>query len=91
MGKIQEDSNGLCWGFLKTVQHNSFSKLISVVCNFNYAAQHARQTLFSSRSFGLCCLKVISELYSKKGQVKGKMTQNELHCCDTAVSSLFYN
>ena len=28
MGKTQEDSNGLKLGFLKTVQPNSFSKLI---------------------------------------------------------------
>ena len=44
MGKIQGDSNRLCWGFLKTVQ----PKLISVVCDFNYAALRARQTLSSS-------------------------------------------
>ena len=34
MGKTEEDWNGLKLGFLKTVQPNSFSKLISAVCNF---------------------------------------------------------
>ena len=39
MGKTEEDRNGLKLGFLKTVQLNSFLKLISVVCNFKYNAQ----------------------------------------------------
>ena len=34
MGKTEEDWNGLKLGFLKTVQPNSFSKLMSAVCNF---------------------------------------------------------
>ena len=39
MGKTEEDGNGLKLGFLKTVQPNSFSKLISAVCNFKNNAQ----------------------------------------------------
>ena len=39
MGKPEEDLNGLKLGFLKTVQPNSFSKLISAVCNFKNNAQ----------------------------------------------------
>ena len=39
MGKTEEDWNGLKLGFLKTVQPNSFSKLISGVCNFKNNAQ----------------------------------------------------
>ena len=34
MGKTEEDRNGLKFGFLKTVQPNSFSKLIPAACNF---------------------------------------------------------
>ena len=33
MGKTEEDCYVLKLGFLKTVQPNSFSKLISAVCN----------------------------------------------------------
>ena len=45
------------WGFLKIVQPNSFSKLISVVCityNVNYVCS---TDIFSSRSFGLVLFK----------------------------------
>ena len=34
MGKTEEGWNGLKLGFLKTVQPNSFSKLIPAACNF---------------------------------------------------------
>ena len=39
MGKTEEDSNGFKLGFLKTVQPNSFSKLIPSACNFKHNAQ----------------------------------------------------
>ena len=39
MGKTEEDWNGLKLGFLKTVQPNSFSKLIPASCNFKNNAQ----------------------------------------------------
>ena len=39
MGKTEEDRNGLKLGFLKTVQPNSFLKLISAACNFKNNAQ----------------------------------------------------
>ena len=39
MDKPEEDSNGLKLGFLKTVQPNSFSKLIPGACNFKNNAQ----------------------------------------------------
>ena len=38
-GKTEEDRNGLKLGFLKTVQPNSFSKLIPASCNFKNNAQ----------------------------------------------------
>ena len=39
MGKTEEDWNGWNYGFLKTVQPNSFSKLIRAACNFKSYAQ----------------------------------------------------
>ena len=39
MGKTEEDWKGLKLGFLKTVQPNSFSKLIPAACNFKNNAQ----------------------------------------------------
>ena len=39
MGKTEEDWNGLKLGFLKTVQPDSFSKLIPASCNFKNNAQ----------------------------------------------------
>ena len=39
MGQTEEDWKGLKLGFLKTVQPNSFSKLIPAACNFNNAQQ----------------------------------------------------
>ena len=39
MGKTEEDWNGLKLGFLKTVQPDSFSKLIPAACNFRNNSQ----------------------------------------------------
>ena len=39
VGKTEEDWNGLKLGFLKTVQPNSFSKLIPAACNLKNNAQ----------------------------------------------------
>ena len=39
VGKTEEDWNGLKLGSLKTVQPNSFSKLIPAACNFKNNAQ----------------------------------------------------
>ena len=39
MGKTEEDWNGFKLGLLKTVQPNSFSKLIPVDYNFKNSAQ----------------------------------------------------
>ena len=59
MGKTEEDGNGLKLGFLKTVQPNSFSTLISAVCNLKNNAQETH--LFVS-NLSLCHLQVISLL-----------------------------
>ena len=62
------------WGFLKLFSLTVFLKLISVVYNFNYVCS---TDMVLSRSFGLCCLKVISELtlscIYQKGRINGKM------------------
>ena len=47
MGKTEEDCNGLKLGFLKTVQPNSFSKLIPAAFNFK---NNAQETMFQSVS-----------------------------------------
>ena len=39
IGKTEEELNGLKLEFLKTVQPNSFSKLIPATCNFQNNAQ----------------------------------------------------
>ena len=57
MGKTEEDWNGLKLGFLKTVQPNSFSKLIPAACNFKSNAQETY--LFVSENW-FCHLNVIS-------------------------------
>ena len=78
MGKTEEDWNGLKLGFLKTVQPNSFSKLIPAACNFKNNAQETQAYLFVS-DLWFCHLPVISLLtlkYSDWGQVIGKSKQN---------------
>ena len=57
MGKTEEDGNGLKLGFLKTVQSNNFSKLISVVCNFK---NNDQETFICLESLILSFLHVIS-------------------------------
>ena len=59
MGKTEEDWNGLNLGFLKTAQPNSFSKLISAVCNFK---NNAQETYLFVSNLCLSHLQVISLL-----------------------------
>ena len=59
MGKTEDDCNGLKLGFLKTVQPNSFSKLISTLCNFK---NNAQESYFFVSNLCLCHLQVISLL-----------------------------
>ena len=69
MGKTEEDWNGLKLGFLKTVQPNSFSKLIFAVCNFKNNTQETY--LFVSNLF-LCYLQVISLLTLSSRAIEGE-------------------
>ena len=59
MGKTEEDWNGLKLGFLKTVQPNSFSKLIPPACNFKHNGQ---ETYLFVSDLRFCHLHVISLL-----------------------------
>ena len=69
MGKTEEDSNRLKLGFLKTVQPNSFSKLISAVCNLKNNAQDTH--LFVS-DLCLCHLQVTSLLTLTSIAIEGE-------------------
>ena len=90
MGKTEEDWNGLKLGFLKTVQPNSFSKLIPAACNFKNNAQETY--LFVSGgsmiSSFICNFFAYFKFHSDWGRVIGKINQNELDCRDTAPSTL---
>ena len=87
MGKTEEDWNGLKFGFLKTVQPNSFSKLIPAACNFINNAQETY--LFVSDLWYLsftCNFCAYFKFHSDWGRVIGKIKQTELDCHDTAPS-----
>ena len=59
MGKTEEDWNGLKLGFLKTVQPNSFSKLIPAACNFK---NNTQETYLFVSDLRFCHLHEISLL-----------------------------
>ena len=69
MGKTEEDWNGLKLGFLKTVQPNSFSKLIPAACSFKYNAQ---ETYLFVTDLWFCHLHVISLLTLSSIAIEGK-------------------
>ena len=69
MGPTEEDSIGLKLGFLKTVQPNSFSKLISTVCNFKNIAE---ETYLFVSNLCLCHLQVISLLTLSSVAIEGE-------------------
>ena len=81
MGKTEEDWNGLKLGFLKTVQPNTFSKLIPAACNFR---RHICLSRVSVLSF-TCNFFAYFKFHSDLGRVIGKIKQNKLDCRDTAV------
>ena len=81
MGKTEEDWKGLKLGFLKTVQRNSFSKLIPADWNF----RHIYLSRISDLSF-TCNFFAYFKFHSDWGRVIGKIQQNELDCRDTAPS-----
>ena len=86
MGKTEEDWNGLKLGFLKTVQPNSFTKVISAVCNFK---DNAQETYLESLTSSFTCnFFGYLKFHSDWGRVIGKIKQSELDCRDTAPLNL---
>ena len=69
MGKTEEDWNGLKLGFLKTVQPNSFSKLIPAACNFK---SNAQETYSFVMDLWFCHLHVISLLTLSSIAIEGE-------------------
>ena len=69
MGKTEEDWNGLKLGFLKTVQPNSFSKLIPAACNFK---NNAQETYLFVSGLWFSDLHVISLLTLSSIEIEGK-------------------
>ena len=87
MGKTEDDWSGLKLGFLKTVQPNSYSKLIPVACNFKNNAQETGVCLGSLILSFTCNFVAYFKIHSDWGRVIGKIKQNELDCRDTAPLS----
>ena len=73
MGKTEEDWNGLELGFLKTVQPNSFSKLIPAACNFK---NNAQETYLLVSDLRFCLLHVISLLTLSSVAIEGERRAN---------------
>ena len=69
MGQTEEDWNGLKLGFLKTIQPNSFLKLIPAACNFK---NNAQETFFFVSDLWFCHLHVISLLTLSSVVIEGK-------------------
>ena len=69
MGKTEEDWNGLKLGFLKTVQPNSFSKLIPAACDFK---NNAQETYLFVLDLWFCRLHVISLLTLSSIAIEGE-------------------
>ena len=69
MGKTEEDWNRLKLGFLKTVQPNSFSKLIPAACNLK---NNGQETYLFVLDLGFCHLHVISLLTSSSIAIEGE-------------------
>ena len=69
MGKTEEDWNGLKLGFFKTVQPNSFSKLIPAARNFK---NNAQETYLFVSVLWICHLHVISLLTLSSTAIEGE-------------------
>ena len=69
MCETEEDWNRLKLGFLKTVQPNSFSKLIPAACNFK---NNAQETYLFVSGLWFCHLHVISLLTLSSMVIEGE-------------------
>ena len=68
MGKTEEGWHGLKLGFLKTVQPNSYLKLIPAACNF----KNAQETYLFVLDLLFCHLHVISLLTLRSIAIEGE-------------------
>ena len=87
MGKTEKDWNGFKLGFLKTVQPDSFSKLIRAACNFRNNSQETFVRLGPLILSFTCNFFAYFKFHSDWGRVTSKIKQNELDCRDTAPLS----
>ena len=69
IGKTEEDWNGLKLGFLKTVQPNSFSKLIPAACNFK---NNVQETYLFVLDIWFCQFPVLSLLTLSSVAIEGE-------------------
>ena len=69
VGKTEEDWDRLKLGFLKTIQPNSFSKLIPAACNFK---NNAQETYLFVSDLWFCHLHVISLLALSSIAIEGE-------------------
>ena len=86
MGKTEEDWNGLKFGFLKTVQPNSFSKLIPAACSF----KNAQKTYLFVSDLWFCYLHVISLLTLSSIVIEGVLLAKLNKMNWTAVTQSLY-
>ena len=85
MGKTEEDWNrDWNYGFLKTVQPQSFSKLTGAVCNFKNYTQETFVCLGSLILSVTCNFFAYFKFHSDWRRLIGKIKQNKLDCRDTA-------
>ena len=74
MGKTEEDWKGLKLGFFKSVQPNSFLKLVPASCNLK---NNAQETYVFVSDLWFCHLPVISLLDSDWGRVIDKINKTK--------------
>ena len=89
MDKTEKDWNGLKLGFLKTVQPNSFSKLIPAACNFKNNAQETFVCLGSLILSFTCNFFAYFKVHSDWGRVIGKIKSPHVRESMTVLDSGF--
>ena len=90
MGITEEDWNGLKLGFLKTVQPNSFSKLIPAACTFKNNAEETFVCLVSLILSFACKFFAYFKFRSDWGQVIGKLNKMNWSEMNVKVNAKFW-
>ena len=90
MGITEEDWNGLKLEFLKTVQPNSFSKLIPAACNFKNNAEETFVCLVSLILSFACKFFAYFKFHSDWGQVIGKLNKMNWGEMNVKVNAKFW-